>query len=85
MEGHGISRDELARRFNHHPPPDSDTAQKHEEVRRVLREAAERLVELTGAPSPEQSLAVRDLEGAMMWFNADIARKGADAAAAHEL
>ena len=82
---HAITDDELARRFNHHPPPTPEVGEKHSAVREVLRNAAREIVELTGAPSPEQSLAIRDLEGAMMWANADIARKGADQAAAHSL
>jgi hypothetical protein len=85
MEGHTITLEELSRRFNHHPPPDQPTGEKHSEIRRVLLDAADRCVQLSGASSPEQSLAVRKLEEGMMWFNADIARKGADAAAAHSL
>lgn len=73
-----ITRDDLARRFSHHPPPNSETAKAHERVREILLEAADEIVMLTGAPSREQSLAVTNLEQAMMWANADIARKGAD-------
>jgi hypothetical protein len=43
-------------------------------VRRHLLEAADKCVEVTGAPSPEQSLAVRKLEEGMFWFNAALAR-----------
>lgn len=80
MEGHTITLDELSRRFNHHPPPDQMTGEKHAEIRRVLLDAADRCVQLSGASSPEQTLGVRKLEESMMWFNADIARKGADQA-----
>lgn len=80
MEGHTISRGELERRFSHHPPPDVETGEKHSEVRHILFEAADRIVAITGAASPEQTLAIRSLEIGMMWANADIARKGADQA-----
>lgn len=85
MEGHTITRGQLERRFNHHPPPTPDVGEKHSEVRAVLLNAAEQIVELTGPSSREQSTAIARLEEAMMWANADIARKGADAKAAHSL
>lgn len=74
MEGHHITRDELARRFGYHPPVEPGKKEQHEEVRRVLREAADQLVTLTGGPTPEQTLAIRKLEEAMFWANAAIAR-----------
>lgn len=85
MEGHTVTSEELERRFNHHPPPNAETGEKHAEIRRTLLIAADKCVQVSGAPSPEQSLALRKLEEGMMWFNADIARKGADETAAHTL
>jgi hypothetical protein len=76
-----ITRDDLVRRFSHHPPPNPETAQAHAQVREVLLEAADKIVLLTGSPSREQSSAITNLELAMMWANADIARKGADSKA----
>jgi hypothetical protein len=76
-----ITRDDLTRRFSHHPPPNSETALAHEQVRELLLEAADKIVLITGAPSREQSSAITHLEQAMMWANADIARKGADSKA----
>jgi hypothetical protein len=85
MRDHSITREALERRFSHHPPPSSEVANRHSQVRTVLFEAADSLVKLTGSASPEQTLAIRKLEEAMMWANADIARKGADVSAAHRL
>lgn len=80
-----ITREDLIRRFSHHPPPDAATGQAHARVREILLEAADEIVLLTGAPSREQSTAISHLEQAMMWANADIARKGADASASQLL
>lgn len=70
-----ITSDELSRRFNHHPPKDDETAERHGEVRSVLFNAAEALVTLTGPSTREQSLAITKLEEAMFWANAAIARE----------
>src|SRR4051794_7479053 len=67
-----VTNDELARRFNHHAPDDEDTVQRHQQVRTALLDTAEELVEITGAPSREQSLALTHLEEAMFWANAAI-------------
>lgn len=83
MEGHTVTRGNLERRFAHHPPRDSATGNKHSRVREILLEAADEIVQITGAPSREQSLSITALEESMMWANADIARKGADETAAH--
>jgi hypothetical protein len=74
---HHITRGQLEHRFGYHPPPTPDVAAAHGQVRSTLLDAADTIVELTGAPSREQSLAITKLEEAMMWANADIARKGA--------
>ena len=65
----------MARRFNYHPPDTDIKAARHEEVRNVLKDAANRIVELTGAPTREQSSAITKLEEAMFWANAAIARE----------
>jgi hypothetical protein len=74
MEGHSISHDDLAHRFQFHPADSNNKKEAHERVRSVLLEAADTIVELTGAASREQSTAVTKLEEAMMWANAAIAR-----------
>lgn len=70
-----ITHDELARRFNFHPADTTDKQERHEHVRRVCLETAEEILEVTGAPSREQSTALTKLEEAMFWANAAIARE----------
>lgn len=70
-----ISHDELARRFNYHPPNTEEKVERHGRVRAVLLDAAEEIIELTGPPSRDQSLAITKLEEAMFWANAAIARE----------
>jgi hypothetical protein len=70
-----ITEDELSRRFNYHPPDTPNKAERHEEARTICREAANRLIMLTGPPSREQSLMVTHLEEAMFWANAALARE----------
>ena len=69
-----LTHDELAHRFQFHPADAQNTKNAHERVRSVLLAAADEIVELTGAPSREQSVAVTKLEEAMFWANAAIAR-----------
>lgn len=69
-----LSRDELAHRFQFHPADSDNKKEAHEEVRRVCLEAADKIVELTGAESREQSTSVTKLEEAMFWANAALAR-----------
>ena len=69
-----ITRGDLEHRFQFHPADAQNTQEAHEAVRQVCLEAADKIVELTGAASREQSLAVTKLEEAMMWANASIAR-----------
>lgn len=70
-----ITNDELSRRFNYHPPQTQEKADAHGRVRTVLHTAAEDIIEITGAPSREQSLAITKLEEAMFWANAALARE----------
>jgi hypothetical protein len=74
MEGQRISRQDLEHRFQFHPADAQNKKDAHARVREICLEAADELVELTGAASREQSTAVTRLEEAMMWANAAIAR-----------
>lgn len=80
MSCNDISHRECEIRFNHHPPQDPFTIERHVVVRRALKDAAEILLE-TCVPCRETSLALTKLEEAMMWANAGIARAGAREAA----
>ena len=70
-----ITNDELTRRFNYHAPQTQETVKRHERVREACLFAATEVIEMTGSPTPEQTLAVRKLEEAMFWANAAIARE----------
>lgn len=70
-----LTRDQLAHRFAYHPADTEDKKTRHEDVRDVCLNAADRIVELTGPMSREQSTAITKLEEAMFWANAAIARE----------
>ena len=70
-----ITDDELTRRFDYHPPNTDDKIRRHQQVRSTCLSAGKVLIELTGPPTREQSLAVTHLEEAMFWANAAIARE----------
>jgi len=70
-----ITDDELTRRFDYHPPNTDDKIRRHQQVRSTCLSAAKVLIELTGSPIREQSLAITSLENAMFWANAAIARE----------
>ena len=70
-----LTTDELSRRFNYHPPNTEEKVERHQTVRSICFEAAEGIVEITGPPSREQSLAITHLEEAMFWANAAVARE----------
>jgi hypothetical protein len=74
MEGMHLTYDQLAHRFQFHPADSQNTKDAHEKVRDTLLNAADTIVETTGAPCREQSLAITKLEEAMFWANAAIAR-----------
>jgi hypothetical protein len=63
------------RRFNYHQPNTQGKIERHQRVRESCLTAASEIVEVTGGPTPEQSLAIRKLEEAMFWANAAIARE----------
>jgi hypothetical protein len=75
MEGHTITDGQLAHRFAYHPPTTTAAISRHVGVRSACLGAAKELVELTGPPTREQSLAITKLEEAMFWANAAIARE----------
>jgi hypothetical protein len=70
-----ITRDELANRFAYHPADTQEKRDRHESTRSLLLDTADRIVELTGPASREQSTAITKLEEAMFWANAAIARE----------
>lgn len=64
--------DQLANRFNHHPPK-GDQPERYTNVRHAIKQAAIECVRLTPC-CPEQARALNALDEAMMLFNAAIAR-----------
>jgi hypothetical protein len=70
-----ITDDELARRFQFHSADSANQQEAHEIVRTTLLEAASKIVQVTGAPSREQSTVITKLEEALFWAKADLDRK----------
>lgn len=64
---------ELDRRFRYHPPVD-DQPDRYHVLRGIARRFADDIVRLT-PDSRERSLALTNLEQAVMWANAAIARR----------
>lgn len=69
-----LTYDQLAHRFQFHPADADNTQEAHQTVRDILLDAADKIVEATGASTREQSLAITKLEEALFWANAAIAR-----------
>ena len=67
-----MTSDELVNRFTYHPPRPGQ-AERYQEIRDSARELAE-LIEGECPESREKSLAVTNLEQAVFWANAAIAR-----------
>lgn len=65
--------DDLARRFQYHPPRDEATRHAHETIRQNCETLARSVDELC-PDGREKSLAITKIEEAMMWANAAIAR-----------
>lgn len=64
---------DLQNRFTHHPPKDENVTKKYEAIRGDALEVAILITRL--APkSRERSLAITNIEQAVMWANAAIAR-----------
>lgn len=74
MENMHLTHDALAHRFQFHPADAQNTKDAHQAIRDGCLDLADTVVELTGAPSREQSIAITKLEEVMMWANAAIAR-----------
>jgi hypothetical protein len=68
-----LSFEDLDERFDHHPPKDAATVERHELVRRLVKELAYTFNQ-TVPTSRELAFALTALEQAMMWANAGIAR-----------
>jgi hypothetical protein len=64
--------DKVNNAFTYHPPIDGQ-AEKYEELRELAKGIALRIMNLC-PPSRERSLALTNLEQAIMWANASIAR-----------
>jgi hypothetical protein len=69
-----LTYEQLEHRFQFHPADSDNRREAHQQVRGALLDAADTIVEVTGAASREQSLAITKLEEAMFWANAAIAR-----------
>ncbi len=67
-----ITQSELDVKFKYHSPKDDQPA-RYEAIRAKAKELATLIVE-TSPASREQSLAITNLEQAIMWANAGIAR-----------
>lgn len=68
-----IGQDELYKRFTYHPPKNSEQAGRYESIRDYAYGMARHIV-ANSPTSREQSLALTNLELAVMWANAAIAR-----------
>lgn len=66
-------KDEIDTRFTYHPPR-PDQVPRYDAIRRIAKDFAHIIDELTPA-SREQSLALTHLEETVMWANAAIARR----------
>ena len=70
-KGVSVSAD-IDNRFTYHAPT-GDQPQRYVAIREKAKELAE-LIVASSKPSREQSLAITNLEQAVMWANAGIAR-----------
>ena len=67
---------QVNRSFTYHPP-EPDQVPRYNELRSEAKRLAEKIITLT-PESREQSLALTNLEQAVMWANAAIARNEAE-------
>lgn len=72
-QGGGIDSEELATRFTYHAPK-GNQPERYERIRAAALAFADLIAELA-PPSREQALALTNLEEAVMWANAAIARR----------
>ena len=77
-EEHTIDNAELMHRFAYHPATTPWRRDAHEGVRSLLGHTAAQLVDLV-PDGRERALALTNLEQAMFWANAAIARQLGDA------
>jgi len=68
---------DLIKRFTYHPPT-GNQPQKYDNIRKNALAFAE-LIDAMCPDSREKSLAITNLEEAVMWANASIARNEGDA------
>jgi hypothetical protein len=68
-----MDRHEVSKRFTHHPPK-NDQPERYLRLRAKAQELANLMLDST-PESREQSLAITNLEQAVMWANAAIARR----------
>ena len=68
-----VTKADLDKRFDHHPPSNNDVANTHEIMREAFKELASHVVAWV-PEGREQSLALTALEEGLMWSNAGIAR-----------
>ena len=71
-----MSKD-LNNRFDFHPATTAEKRDEHGSVRQVIKRAAEAVDELV-PEGREKSLSITNLEEAMFWANAGIARNNND-------
>lgn len=69
-----MTPDEIARRFDYHPPTTDAKHDAHQTVRDACRTVAEQ-IDAQCPDGREKSLAVARIEEAMFWANAAIARQ----------
>jgi hypothetical protein len=65
--------DLLQNNFTYHPPTGSDQIERYADLRFLGRKLAEQILQCC-PPSRERNLAIINLEQAIMWANASIAR-----------
>ncbi len=68
-----MTKDEMANRYAYHEPKEGQ-AEKYEAIRNLAKTMAE-FVDEVCPESREKSLALTNLEQAVMWANASIARR----------
>lgn len=69
---HPMAKDDIENRFTYHPPIGTQL-DRYLNLRNTGKELAH-LITASTPPSREQSLAITNLEQAIMWANAAIAR-----------
>jgi hypothetical protein len=74
MEVIVIDPDDIANRFAFHPALDQEKRDAHSSVRQICRRAADQFNKAL-PDGREKSLAIAQLELAMFWGNAALARK----------